>query len=140
MVSPVRADLGLAGKAPKEVGAAVKNAVAAIYAGTTDPAAIQSQIVAILDEAAATGDEDAIRYAIVAVMLAGGTDNLDLSKQAIANSAVFTTYQKLAEDTTKEAGALMTGEEQGGEKPGGGDNNPFDLPPPGDGDVPATGI
>jgi hypothetical protein len=159
MASPVRADLGLAGKPPKAAGTAVKNAVAAVYASTEDPAAIQSQIVAILDEAAATGDEDTIRYAIVAVMLAGGADNLDVSKQAIANSMVFTNYQELASSTAAEAETLMTGKEPQEEKrkgpkdekpgrqekPGNTElppqaQNPFDTFPPSDGDIPATEI
>ena len=162
-----RADLGLAGKPPKAVGAAVKNAVADAYKSGADAAAIQSQIVAILDEAAATGSEDAVRYAIVAVMLAGGTENLEMSKQAIGNSMAFTSYQELAAGTMGEAEKLMTGKEPGppadkgpGTGKGEGPKSPLEekpgkpademppqtenifdqFPPPSDGDIPATEI
>lgn len=162
-VSPAQAALGLAGKAPQAVGALVKKAASDIYAGMTDPAAAQRQLAAILNEAAATGDEEAIRYAIVAVMLAGGPDNLNLSKQAIENSNVFTAYQDLADGTMAEAERLMTGREpppretgKPAEKPQGPPQekpgrpaedmppqteNIFDqFPPPSDGDIPATPI
>jgi hypothetical protein len=89
------------------VGQAVLTASKAAYAG--DPAAIQNQLIAALNEAAATGNEQAVRYAIVAVMLAGGAENLGASKAAINNSNVFTNFEALTATTVAETEALMTG-------------------------------
>jgi len=130
LVSPAQADLGLAQTLSDEgvqaVGAAVKVAAEAVYAGTDDPEQIQSQLVAILNEVAATGNEGAMRYAIVAVMMVGGAENVDLSKDAINNSEIFANHPKLAAETIVAAeklirsGGGVTGE-LGGEKLGGGE-------------------
>lgn len=137
MAAPVLADLGLqqlAAQGAPAVGQAVLTAAKAVYANNTDPVVIQNQLIAILNEAAATGNEQAIRYAIVAVMLAGGVENIELSKTAINNSAVFLNYESLTAVTVAAAEALMTatggangtsgGDDMGGgggEKGGGGD-------------------
>lgn len=134
LTSSVFADLGLAQLAAqpqggaRAVGQAVLTAAKAVYANSTDPAVIQPQLIAILNEAAATGDESAIRYAIVAVILAGGADNLPLSKAAVNDSNVFVNYPKLTAVTVSAAEALLKasggagGEKSGGDKAlGGGD-------------------
>lgn len=112
MTSPLMADLGLrqiaAEKGASAVGQAVLAAVRAVYAANTDPAVIQSQLVVILNEAAATGNDQAVRYSIVAVMMAGGSENLGLSKAAINNSAVFTSFETLTAQTVSAAENLMT--------------------------------
>ena len=123
-VFPAAADLGLnqilADQGVEAVGAAVKVGADAVYAGTDDPAEIKSQLIAILNEAAATGDEGAMRYAIVAVMMAGGADNLDLSKDAINNSDVATDYPQITEFTVSAAeGLILTA---GGGEEGDGDD------------------
>ncbi|MEI7851133.1 MAG: hypothetical protein WCH86_04810 [Kiritimatiellales bacterium] len=139
LTSPVFADLGLAQLAAqpqggaRAVGQAVLTAAKAVYANSTDPAVIQPQLIAILNEAAATGDESAIRYAIVAVILAGGVDNLPLSKTAINDSNVFVNYPKLTAVTVSASEALLKasggagGEKSGGDKAlGGGDKGGAD--------------
>ncbi len=154
LVSPAQADLGLAqtlsDQGVQAVGLAVKTAAEAVYAGTDDPEQIKSQLVAILNEAAATGDEGAMRYAIVAVMMVGGAENIDLSKEAITSSDLFANHPKLAAETIVAAeklirsggdmgelgGEKLGGGEGGGEDPrslGGGDPDIFD--PGADGDI-----
>jgi len=146
---PVHADLGLqqtlSDQGVQALGAAVKAAAEAVYAGTSDPAQIQSQLVAILNEAEATGDEGAIRYAIVAVMMVGGVENLGLSKDAINNSNVFANHPEVTAFTITATEKLISsgggdaqmgggeqlggGEGGGSEDPnslGGDDPNPFD--------------
>jgi len=131
LASPVCAELGLAqtlsDQGVSAVGVAVKEAAEAVYAGTDDPEQIKGQLVAILNEAAATGDEGAMRYAIVAVMMVGGAENLDLSKDAINNSDLFTNHSNItaftvatAEKLILSGGGAGTGE-LGGEKLGGGE-------------------
>ena len=131
LASPVFADLGLAQLAAqpqggaRAVGQAVLTAAKAVYANSTDPAVIQPQLITILNEAAATGNEPAIRYAIVAVILAGGVENLPLSKAAINDSNVFANYPALTAVTVAAAEALLKasggagGEKSGGDKSGG---------------------
>lgn len=151
------ADLGLsqilADQGVQAVGATVKTAAEAVYAGTDDPVQIQAQLVAFLNEAEATGDKGAMRYTIIAVMLAGGTENLDLSRSAINHSQLFVKQPDLTAFTVATAEALLSGggdraelgggkeagggeSEQGGDDQlgggedskslGGGDPNPFD--------------
>jgi len=129
LASPVYADLGLAqtlaDQGVQAVGAAVKAAAEAVYAETDDPEQIKSQLVAILNEAAATGDEGAMRYAIVAVMMAGGAENIELSKEAINNSDLFANHPNITAFTVAAVEKLIvsggaTGE-LGGEKLGGGE-------------------
>jgi len=125
MISPVLADLGLqqlaAAQGAPAVGQAVLTAAKAVYANNTDPAVIQQQLIAILNEASATGNEQAVRYAIVAVMLAGGVDNMGLSKTAINNSNVFLNYEALTAVTVAAAESLMTA--SGGANGTSGGNN-----------------
>jgi uncharacterized membrane protein YgcG len=124
LTSSAFADLGLqalvAGpQGAPAVGQAVLTAARAVYANNTDPAVIQQQLIAILNEAAATGNAAAVRYAIVAVMMAGGPENLVASKTAINNSNVFANYESLTAVTVAAVEMLMTG---GGDKTvGGGD-------------------
>jgi hypothetical protein len=123
-----RAELGLqqimANQGAPAVGQAVLTAAKAVYAGASDPAVIQSQLIAILNEAAATGNEQAIRYAIVAVMMAGGVENITLSTTAINNSNVFSNYESLTAVTVAATRLLLSasggGATGGGETGGGG--------------------
>jgi len=139
---PVHADLGLAktlsDQGVQAVGAAVKAAAEAVYAGTNDLVQIQNQLVAILNEAEATGDEGAIRYAIVAVMMAGGVENLDVSKDAINNSNLFSNHPEITAFTVAAAEKLIRSGggagELGGEKLGGGDGGGEDPRSLGGGD------
>jgi len=112
LVSSVQADLGLqqimASQGASAVGQTVLAAAKAVYAGgVSDPAAVQNQLIAILNEAAATGNEQIIRYAVVAVMIAGGVENLDLSKTAINNSNVFNNYEALTAVTVAATETLL---------------------------------
>jgi Spy/CpxP family protein refolding chaperone len=133
------------------VGKAVQQAVTDVYDSTDDEESIKSQITAIMNEAAATANGEAVRYAIVAVMAAGGPDNLDLSKEAIDNSAAFTDFPEVTAFTVAASESLLAqqaaeqaslnaesggggepggdgGESGGGddELGGGDDENPFD--------------
>jgi hypothetical protein len=125
VTSSAFADLGLQALAAgpqgaPAVGQAVLTAARAVYANNTDPAVIQQKLISILNEAAATGNAAAVRYAIVAVMMAGGPENLVASKTAINNSNVFANYESLTAVTVAAVEMLMTG---GGDKTvGGGDN------------------
>jgi len=121
---PVHADLGLAQTVSEQgvegVGSAVEAAVASIYAGASDAAEIQNQIVAILNEVEALGNEEAMRYGLVAVMVAGGTENMELGKGAIDSSQLATNHPQLVESTVAATEALMTsGGESGGSESGG---------------------
>jgi len=129
LAAPARADLELkqilADQGVKAVGLAVKAAAEAVYASTDDPKVIEAGLIAILNEAEATGDMGAMPYAIVGVMMAGGVENLDLSKQAINNSNLFINYPNNTAVTVTNAeklirsggGAAGTG---GADKQGGG--------------------
>lgn len=119
----------LAEQGVKAMGQAVLAAAQEAFASSEDPAVVQSALVAILNEAVATGDENAIRYAIVAVMQACGKDHLDVSKAAINASNAFSDYRDLAAKTVTEAQALLEagggagtrgGGTQGGGTQGGG--------------------
>jgi hypothetical protein len=128
LVSSAFADLGLSklaagSQGAPAVGQAVLTAAKAVYANNTDPAVIQQQLIAILNEAVATGNESAIRYAIVAMMLAGGESHREQSITAINNSNAFTQYKSLTAVTVDAVGKLMdVSEKTGGDKgTGGGD-------------------
>jgi len=144
------ADLGLAQIASEQgaqaVGEAVLAAAQAVYAENTDPAVIQAKLIEILDEAAATGNEEAARYAIVAVMMAGGDANIGISSGAINASSAGSLFPAMVAATIAEVRALLTA---AGVVPGGGDSgttpppgNPFGPGSPGDTpqDFPATPV
>ena len=119
LTSPVFADLGLAQMATQPQGAsAVGHAVLAaaktIYANNTDPAVIQSLLTPILNEAVATRNELAIRYAIVGVLMAGGAENLTLGKDAVNGSDVFSNYPALTAVTVAAVEALLKAPPGGG--------------------------
>jgi len=134
----VQADLGLmqilSSEGVKAVGVAVKAEAEAIYASTDDVAVIQEKLTGLMNEAVATGDTQAIRYAIIAVMLTGGTENLALSKAAVDDSEAFDKFpdvtaltvsamEKLLSGTTSTAGkfaGLESGGEGGAQGGGGG--------------------
>lgn len=129
-VSPSWADLGLrqvlADRGAPAVGQAVLVAARSVYAdgasGTLNSEAVKNKLIAILNEAVATGNEQAIRYAIVAVMIAGGVDNLALSKAAINNSDAFLRYETLTAVTVAAAQSLIMsgGGDRGGDSDRGG--------------------
>ena len=79
-VSPASAEIGvaqaLAEGGVSAVGTAVRNAAQAVYDSTEDPAVIQLKLTELINEAVATGDEGAIQYASVAVMMVGGAGKL----------------------------------------------------------------
>jgi hypothetical protein len=143
LASPAFADLGLSQLAATQgapaVGQAVLTAAQAVYANQTDPAVIGPQLISILNEAAATGNEQAVRYALVAVMMAGGSDHLAQSIDAINNSNAFSQYKSLTATTVASVASLMGGGAGsgaagggddtlgGGTELGGGDNNSFLL-------------
>jgi len=139
-VSLAQAELGLqqilSDQGVEAVGAMVRSASEAIFAGD-DPEQIQSQLVAILNEAAATEDEAAMRYAMVAVLMG----NLTLGRDAINNSDISSNHPELANSTVtyveklnapkkpKGGGKKEDGGSSGGDSGsqlGGGTPNPFD--------------
>lgn len=111
MVFPAQADLGLkqilAADGLTAVGQSVRVAVEAIYGSTEDPQKIEDQIVAIINESVATGDGEAVRYTLIAVMMAGGADHLDLSKTAIDNSAAFSSFPDITAVTVTIGSSLI---------------------------------
>ncbi|MBL7017232.1 MAG: hypothetical protein ISR84_06720 [Kiritimatiellales bacterium] len=130
VASPAWADIGLlqifSTQGLTQVGLAVKAAVEGIYGSTEDPEEISSQITAILDEAALTGNPDIVSYTIVAVILAGGLDNLDLSKEAVDNSKAFTDFPTITAFTVSAAEGILSADSDslpdggGGKDSGGG--------------------
>ncbi len=130
-----QAELGLAGMSASEAGQAAKAAAEAAYANSDDPAEIQEQLTQILNEAEATGDEGIMTYAIIAVMMAGGADNLAVGQAAVDGSQIAANHPGLAATTSSEVGTLIgpaTGSgEKSGEKQGDGDKGDGDK---GDGD------
>jgi len=134
--SSASAELGLAqmlanpSQGVPAVEQAVLAAIQAAYAGTTDATALQVKLIAILNEVAATGNESAIRYAIIAVMGLGGVSGIDASKAAIDNSRVAAGYGELVATTVAEAESLMRaaagggGGGQSGGQSGGGQVDP----------------
>ena len=135
--SSASAELGLAqmlanpSQGVPAVEQAVLAAIQAAYAGTTDATALQVKLIAILNEVAATGNESAIRYAIVAVMGLGGVSGIETSKAAIDNSRVAAGYGELVATTVAEAESLMRaaagggGGGQSGGQSGGGNGDPI---------------
>jgi len=129
------ADLGLAQIASEQgaqaVGQAVLAAAQAVYAENTDPDVIRAKLIEILDEAAATGNEQSVRYAVVAVMMAGGTENVGISVAAINASRARNDFPDMVAATVAEARALLTagggdaGGDAGGWEGGGG---PAEIP------------
>lgn len=123
---PVFAEIGLqqilSEQGVSAVGTAVKTAAEAVYASTDDPAEINAGLVAILNEAEATGDESVITYAIVAVMLAGGVENLEISKEAVNDSNMFANHPEVTAFTVAATEELMLGggSGAGGQTQGGG--------------------
>ena len=121
----------LATQGVKAVGLVVKAAAEAAYAGSDDPKVIENELIALLNEAEATGDNGVMTYAIIAVMMAGGMDNLALSRQAVNNSNLFKNHPNETAVTVATAEALMNpsasdseqsgrdGENGGGENGGG---------------------
>lgn len=105
------AELGLkqiaASQGAVAVGSAVLAAVKAIYAQTTDPAEVQRQLVAVLNEAAATADEGAMRYTMVAVMMAGGAENIGQAEMAIGQSNLSAEYRSLVTEVVSETKTMM---------------------------------
>lgn len=131
--SVLAAELGLSqmlsGEGVVAVGQAVKDAVAKIYSSTDDPEVIKRQITAIMDEAAATGDGEAVRYAIVGAMDAGGAENLDLTIAAINASKAFSDFKEVTQFTVSSSKTIILAnakkngsgnKEQGGGKEQGG--------------------
>jgi len=123
LTSSAFAELGLAGLAtgpgstsPEGVytsgtalaGLAVWNEAKSIFANNTDPAVIQAALVEILNEAELTGNEQVMRYAIVAIMVAGKTANIDLCKAAVDGSNIYVNYKPLATQTVAQTKMLMT--------------------------------
>jgi len=107
LASPAQADLGLkkilSEQSVQALGLAVMTAAKEVFDATDDPEKIKPQLVVILNEATATGDERAMRYAIVAVMRAGGIENLELCKTAINNSDLFDNHPEMLAPTVAEA-------------------------------------
>lgn len=95
-------------QAENEAGMAVSAAAKAIYADSTASAAvIQAALIDLLNEAEATGNKETMKFAIVAVVAAGGINNVELSKAAVDNSNVFKNHKDLATMTVSQTILLM---------------------------------
>lgn len=126
---PAHAELGLgsifSSQGLRAVGLAVKSAVESLYASDKTPAEVESEIIAIVNEAVSTGNEQVVQYTIVAVMMGGGGDNLKASRAAINNSQAFGAFPSLVAFTAAQAGSLISSggsdPASGGEQAGGGE-------------------
>ncbi|MFA5689485.1 MAG: hypothetical protein WC959_10125 [Kiritimatiellales bacterium] len=125
------------------VGQAVQAAAEQAFASGAEPADIQAQLIAILDEAAATGDENAVNYAIVGVMYAGGPQNLEFTTAVVEQSRAAAQYPEITRNAiagmvlyfSKDADVYVSGGRDPSQEIGlfSRDNKMGD-----DGDVPAT--
>lgn len=127
------------------VGQAVLAAAQAVYSENTDPEVIKAKLTEILNEVVATGDEQAVRYAIVAIMMAGGEINMELSKSAINSSSAFAVFGSVVTDTVSQSEAFIAVQGAPGAGIGGTGTIVSDLFGPGSpgerpGDIPATPI
>jgi hypothetical protein len=147
-----RADLGLKGIIESQnVRAAVPVLQAAAQAAHKS-GDVRNELLAILNEAAQTGNEDAVRYAIVAVMVAGGEGNMDAALAAINASQAFSDFPGLTASTVAETQAIMADPDSSPDPKspadptpdlptGSTDDNPFGPEAPGgliDGDIDVT--
>jgi hypothetical protein len=123
LASASMAELGLQGllssQGARAVGEAVKGAAEAVIASGENADAIANQLTAIMNEATSTGDDSAIQYAIVALMTAGGEENMSMVESAIRNSSVMGSYASLVDATIGDAKSLISGDTSGNN--GGGD-------------------
>jgi hypothetical protein len=121
---PAYAELGLSGilsaQDEKAVGLAVKDAAKALYSSGQSDESIKAGIVEILNEAVATGSEEAVRYALVGVLVAGGAENLDLSKAAIDDSNAFSQFPDTTASVVASASLLISGAGGDGQSVAGG--------------------
>ena len=99
------------------MGNAVSEAAQNALASGAEPAAIQAQLIAILNEAAATGDELATRYAIVAVMMAGGERNMNFTTRTVQQSNAVAQYPEMVAKVIADMNAFA----------GGGDGDEYAL-------------
>jgi hypothetical protein len=91
----------------RAVGDAVKSAADAVYAENDDAEKIQGALTDILNEAAKTENQDVMRYAVVAVMMAGGLENLSVGEAAINSSEIFNSNAELVALTVTQAKGLL---------------------------------
>ena len=123
--SSLAEELGLSQQLSSEgvvaVGQTVKSAVENLFSSTEDAESIQSQITAIMDEAAATGNAEAVRYAIVGAMDAAGPDNLELVIAAINSSKAFTDFKDITAFTVNASKEMILANAGGGQGDQGGD-------------------
>lgn len=122
---PAQADLGLQGvfsdQGAPGVGQTLMNFAQQLFAGSDDPEAVRSQLIEALNEAAGLGDENAARYAVIAVMQAGGAERLDLTMSAIQASRLSDDFPALTEATASETQALLTAGGGSADQQGGGE-------------------
>lgn len=106
------------------MGQAVLTAAKAAFESSSDPDAIQAVLTSIMNEANATGNEQAIRYAIVAIMQAGGAEHLEITTAAINASQAASDFSDTTSRTVSEAQALLSAgggtQQQGSGETGGG--------------------
>ncbi|MDK2857748.1 MAG: hypothetical protein PWQ29_1268 [Verrucomicrobiota bacterium] len=149
-VSSALADLGLQQSLDRggaqAVAQVVEAAARAAYASSESPAAIESQLVAILNEASATGSAQAVSAAIAAIIQAGGVHNIYLASAAVDASDVAVDFPQASAIALSNASGLLGAGGPGGSGAGtgfsDGGSNPFDAPASSvdDADVPATRI
>ena len=124
-----QAELGLQSLADQglsELGNAVKAEVEAVCKSGSDPAEIKAQLIAILDEAAATGDGGIVRYTIVSVILGCGSDYFDLGQSAIAASAVSKDFPRVTSATVSTCNRMFPAAAQERERDQGGESGDTD--------------
>lgn len=107
MASPLFAQEDSGNSGSVTAGRSALTAANEAYASSSDPEVIKAALIQILNEAAATGDQESMKFVIAAVMMAGGAENKELGKEAVDSSAIYASYPDLAAQTVADAIAWM---------------------------------
>ena len=98
---------GAVAQGAEAVGQAAQTCASVVYAANLSPANTQNQLSAIIS-GAAKGGGDALRSAIVGVLTAGGTQNIEVGKAAINNSPVPPALQRTIPNTIAQTVPMAT--------------------------------
>lgn len=102
----------LAEKGAKGVAKVVKVAASEAYAKYDKN--LKSYLIELLNNVEKIKDDESMRYAIVSVVMAGGSEHLDLSKEVVVGSNIFAENPKLALSAFELAESLLKSDSNGG--------------------------
>lgn len=128
LVLPLQAADGLqailASEGLAAFGQAVKAEAEQIMASGADETDVIGELIEMLNSVAGFADEEAVRYAMIAVMAAAGPENMELAEAAISGSELAVTNGMLAQATMSDVRRLLGGNagQQGGDDQHGGDD------------------